>query len=95
MDTFVAENLTQHNPNIANGRDAQTAAVIPIYNSSNFQLQNVLVDGDYGMIFNRLTDKGSDGSEYMDVVDIYRFDGSCLVEHWDVIQEGSLNSTRA
>ena len=89
MDTFVSENLTQHNPDIANGRDAQTAAVIPIYNSSDFQLQNVLFDGDYGMIFNRLTDKGSNGSDYADVVDIYRFDGSCMVEHWDIIQEGT------
>jgi predicted SnoaL-like aldol condensation-catalyzing enzyme len=88
MNTYVAENLTQHNPNIPNGRDAQTAAVIPIYASSNFELKNVLMDGDYGMIYNRVSDK-SNASSYTDVVDIYRFEGSCLVEHWDILQDSA------
>lgn len=67
--------------------------MLPIYAESNFQLQNVLVDGDYGMIFNRLTDKDRSGGSYTDVVDIYRFDGSCLVEHWDIIQDVDANLT--
>jgi predicted SnoaL-like aldol condensation-catalyzing enzyme len=92
-NTFIAEDLIQHNPDIPNGRQKQLEAVLPIYAKSNFQLQNILVDVDYDMIFNRLTEKYGSGASYIDVLDIYRFDGSCLVEHWGVIQEVDANLT--
>jgi predicted SnoaL-like aldol condensation-catalyzing enzyme len=33
------------------------------------------------------------GPQLVAVVDILRFDGSCIMKHWDVVQELALNAT--
>lgn len=96
MNTFVANDLIQHNADIPNGRAAQLEAVAPIYVENDFRLLNVLFDDGFGMIFNELRPKNvtADGDGITTVVDIYRMEGSCLVEHWDVIQEVAANETK-
>jgi hypothetical protein len=66
--------LIQHNPQIANGRDAEVAAVnniLPKYDGPNFEL--VLVDErrGYGIVFNRFDGKPGTGLPLAAVVDIY------------------------
>jgi predicted SnoaL-like aldol condensation-catalyzing enzyme len=95
-DKYIASNLIQHNPQIANGRDAEVAAVnniLPKYDGPTFEL--VLVDEQrgYGIVFNRFIGKPGTGLPLTVVVDIYRFDGCCMVEHWDAIEALPANST--
>ena len=95
MKLYIANNLIQHNPGIKDGRKAQIEAVAPIYKKNDFTLQNTLFDlvKGYGVIYNAVYPKGDcEGvsppkcENTMMVVDIYRFDGGCMVEHWDVLE---------
>ncbi|KAJ2971953.1 hypothetical protein NQ176_g7433 [Zarea fungicola] len=96
MDKYVSPTLIQHNPQLANGSQAQTNAVISIlanYDGPEFQI--VLVDEQkgYASVFNRFRGKAGTGLPATGVTDIYRFEGSCMVEHWDVIESLPANST--
>jgi predicted SnoaL-like aldol condensation-catalyzing enzyme len=95
-DKYIASNLIQHNPQIANGRDAEVAAVSSIltkYDGPNFELLLVDEQRGYGVVFNRFVGKPGTGIPLTVAVDIYRFDGSCMVEHWDAIEALPANST--
>ncbi|UKZ54324.1 hypothetical protein TrVGV298_008132 [Trichoderma virens] len=77
MKKFVSSNLIQHNPQIANGSQAQVEVVTSIlanYDGPEFELAGT-------------------GLPITGVADIYRFEGSCMVEHWDVIEGLPPNST--
>ncbi|KAN0078640.1 hypothetical protein V8E54_005153 [Elaphomyces granulatus] len=81
---------------MTNGRDAEVAAVNNIvskYDGPNFEL--VLVDEQcgYGIVFNRFIGKPETGLPLTVVVEIYRFNGSCMVGHWDAIEALPANST--
>jgi predicted SnoaL-like aldol condensation-catalyzing enzyme len=95
LSTYVAKNLIQHNPNLPNGSAAELEIVVPIFANYTPQVQHVMVTGGYGMIFNRFTPRaGTVGlPAFTAVMDLYRFEGSCLVEHWDVIEALPPNST--
>ena len=85
FETFVATDYIQHNPGIADGRDAAVAALTPMFADPDFHadLQRVLADGDYGIIHLH----GYRGSERGGaVVDLYRVVNGKIAEHWDVIQ---------
>lgn len=93
---FLSPNLIQHNPQIANGSAAEVAAVIPIlanYDGPTFTL--VVVDEEKGLAvtLNRYTGRPGTGLPVAAVADYYRFDGTCMVEHWDVIESLPPNST--
>ena len=93
---YMAPNLIQHNPQIANGRDAEVAAVtslLPKYDGPNFEILLVDEERGYGVVFNRFAGKPGTGIPLTVAVDIYRFDGSCMVEHWDAIEALPANST--
>lgn len=93
---YVAPNLIQHNPNIANGSQAELAAVtqtLANYDGPNFELAIVDEERGYGVVFNRFIGKPGTGLPFAGVTDIYRFEGSCMVEHWDVIESLPPNST--
>ena len=93
---YLSPNLIQHNPQIANGSEAMVAAVGPIlanYDGPNFSL--VVVDEEKGLAvtLNRYVGKPGTGLPIAGVADFYRFDGTCIVEHWDVIESLPPNST--
>jgi predicted SnoaL-like aldol condensation-catalyzing enzyme len=95
-DKYIAANLIQHNPQIANGRDAEVAAVnkiFPNYDGPNFELSLVDEQRGYGIAFNRFVGKPGSGLPLTVVVDIYRFEGCLMVEHWDAIETLPANST--
>lgn len=85
FETFVAPGYIQHNPGIADGRDAAIAALVPMFSDPDFHadLKRVLADGDYGVIqlHGYRTDQRGGA-----VMDLYRVAGGKIVEHWDVIQ---------
>ena len=93
---YVALNLIQHNPQIANGSAAQIAAVTSIlanYDGPNFELALVDEERGYGIVFNQFIGKPGTGLPLSAVVDIWRFEGTCIVEHWDAIEALPPNST--
>ena len=83
---YVAQDYIQHNPGIADGRDAAIAALAGTWASPDLRLsvRSILVDGDSAVL---LID-GQFGAEVrFAVVDVYRLSGDMIVEHWDVKQE--------
>lgn len=88
-DAFVAHvapGYIQHNPGIADGRDAAIAALEPKFSrpEARFEVQRILVDGDHALIHLRArSDAAARGAA---VADIYRLKDGKIVEHWDVLQ---------
>jgi predicted SnoaL-like aldol condensation-catalyzing enzyme len=84
----VAPNYTQHNPGIADGREAAIAALKPLFarEDHRFSVERILVDGELAAVHVRVTSPTPPGTHGAAVVDIYRLAGGKIVEHWDVIQ---------
>jgi predicted SnoaL-like aldol condensation-catalyzing enzyme len=85
FDTYVAEDYVQHNPGLADGRDAARDALATMFADPSFDIDGVrmLVDGDLCALHLR---PRRDGQAVAAVVDIYRAEEDRIVEHWDVIQ---------
>lgn len=85
FEAFVALGYIQHNPGIADGRDAAIAALTPMFSDPRFHadLKLLLADGDYGLIQLHGYRDGERGGA---VMDLYRVAGGKIAEHWDVIQ---------
>lgn len=83
---YVAADYVQHNPNIADGRDAAVAALGPMFArpGARFDVRHVLVDGDLAAVhLHAMPRPDSRGGA---VVDLFRLAGGLIVEHWDVLQ---------
>ncbi len=85
FERFVAEDYIQHNPTIADGRDAAINALTDKFATpgARFDVQRILVDGDHALIHVKATFPGNPVAA---VADIYRLEGGLVVEHWDVLQ---------
>lgn len=82
----VAPDYIQHNPGIADGRDAAIAALAAKFANpkASFSVKRILVDGDHAVIhLHARSDPAAAGAA---VADLYRLRGGRIVEHWDVIQ---------
>jgi predicted SnoaL-like aldol condensation-catalyzing enzyme len=85
FDRYVAVDYVQHNPGLADGRDAARDALAGKFAEPDFSVEVVrmLVDGDLCALHIRAS---RDGEPAAALVDLYRADGDRIVEHWDVIQ---------
>ena len=85
FDTYVAADYIQHNPGLADGRDAARDALSDKFSDPAFSIdvERILVDGDLCALHLR---PRRDGRSTGAVVDIYRAEGDRIVEHWDVLQ---------
>ena len=83
---YVAPDYVQHNPGIADGREAAVAALTPMFAKPDqrFKIDKIVVDGDLAVIHLRVAAEGIPRGA--SVVDMYRLKGGKVVEHWDVIQ---------
>jgi predicted SnoaL-like aldol condensation-catalyzing enzyme len=84
-EAHVAPDLVQHNPNIADGRDAAIAEVEGLLKNpaAHFEVKHVVVDGDMATVHFR----GSLGNGMSAaVVELFRLKDGKIVEHWDVFQ---------
>lgn len=86
FETFVAPDYIQHNPGIADGREAAIAALAPMFSApgATFEVKRVLVDGDLAVI--HLFGRGDPSTKGAAVADIYRLKDGKIVEHWDILQ---------
>jgi predicted SnoaL-like aldol condensation-catalyzing enzyme/acetyl esterase/lipase len=86
FETYVAPDYIQHNPGIADGRDAAVAALQPMFSEPGreFRIKRILVDGDMAVIHvHAIPEPGARGAA---VFDMYRLEDGKIVEHWDAIQ---------
>ncbi len=84
--TYVARDYIQHNPGLADGRDAAVAALAPMFadRTKSFEIKRILVDGDMAVIHIHV--RPTPASRGASVFDMYRLKGGKIVEHWDAIQ---------
>jgi len=69
------------------------SSILPNFDGPNFELLLVDEERGYGIVYNRFVGKPGTGNPLTVAVDIYRFEGSCMVEHWDAIEGLPANST--
>ncbi|GHF16006.1 nuclear transport factor 2 family protein [Pseudolysinimonas yzui] len=83
--TYVVEDYIQHNPSVPDGRAAAVAMLADKFATPGaaFDIQRILVDGDFALIHVKATFPGNPVAA---VADIYRLEGGKVVEHWDVLQ---------
>lgn len=86
---FVDVNLIEHNPFGPQGRDANAAFLSQILPLANFTLLRKNFGNDLGITHVRVEGQPQPSA----LVDIYRFNGSCIVEHWDVTEVRPANAT--
>jgi predicted SnoaL-like aldol condensation-catalyzing enzyme len=86
FETYVHPDYIQHNPGIADGRDAAIAALGPMFGDGHhsFEILNILVDGDLAVI--HVHARPAPDALGASVFDMYRLEQGRIVEHWDVIQ---------
>ena len=86
FEQYVAPDYVQHNPNIADGREAAIAALTPLFSRKDVELQvrRVIVDGDIAVVLISARDPSTPRGSA--VADIFRLSNGRIVEHWDILQ---------
>ncbi|KAE8445805.1 hypothetical protein EG329_012863 [Mollisiaceae sp. DMI_Dod_QoI] len=91
---FIDINYIQHSANLPPyGRDVNLAALLkagPDFTGVNVTILQVLFDSPYGMVHYRIA---LPGEQPVAIMDLWRFEGTCMVEHWDVIESLPVNAT--
>ncbi|RHZ49184.1 nuclear transport factor 2 family protein [Aspergillus thermomutatus] len=89
FSTYVDPDLIEHDP-FDQSRDDVVARLSQIIPDSTFTVVHSSFESDTGLVHLRL---GDEDAEPVALADIYRMDGTCIVEHWDVLQTRPENST--
>lgn len=86
FQTYVIPDYIQHNPGIADGRQAAIDALKPMFSrpDAQFEVKRIIVDGDMAVI--HLFGRGDPATPGAAVADIYRLKDGKIVEHWDILQ---------
>ncbi|OQN95550.1 hypothetical protein B0A48_18394 [Cryoendolithus antarcticus] len=81
--SFVSADYIQHNPSVGQGAAAAISYLSPFWQTTTITILHLGFDDSIGWIHFRV-----DGltPQPLAITDIYRFDPSCIQEHWDVIQ---------
>ncbi|KAF9770712.1 hypothetical protein IL306_011686 [Fusarium sp. DS 682] len=84
IERYVASNYVQHNPDIPDGRDAAAKFLAPLFGAeeNTFEIARIMVGPEYTTIHIKAKVNGA----FLNVVDMYRTKGSCIIEHWDAMQ---------
>lgn len=87
-DKYIGKEYLQHNPNVADGKQAFIDAFAPFLKAhpkSKATVKRVIAEGD--LVALHVHSQSDDKDRGEAVVDIFRFDkDGKIVEHWDVIQ---------
>ncbi|KAJ6096558.1 hypothetical protein N7486_007304 [Penicillium sp. IBT 16267x] len=89
FETYVASDIIEHDPVDSQDRDAivaRLAALIPYVNST---ILFSSFGDNIGLVYLKVEDK----PEPIALADIYRMNGTCIVEHWDINQARPANTT--
>jgi predicted SnoaL-like aldol condensation-catalyzing enzyme len=90
--THIPADYIQHNPFELDGITSSFDFLNPIFSNTSVTVQILhrVFEAPYGWLHYRV-----DGllEEPTAIVDLFRFNGTCMQEHWDVIQGRPVNST--
>jgi predicted SnoaL-like aldol condensation-catalyzing enzyme len=89
FSTYVDSGLIEHDP-FEQSRDEVVARLSHIIPVTPFTVLRSIFNGDTGFVHVRLDEENAPP---VALADIYRMDGTCIVEHWDVVQSLPENST--
>jgi predicted SnoaL-like aldol condensation-catalyzing enzyme len=89
---FVSPSYIQHNPFVADGSEAALAFLKPVWDKQKIAILHQAFDKGSGIGMIHYKDEGFNPNATA-IVDIVRMQGSCIVEHWDVVQEVPANAT--
>ena len=86
MATFVAEDMHQHSPAIADGRAAYVSSLKDVHDGTESirynALHMVLAEGNFVLSISEGHRQGIHTSFY----DLFRISGGVIVEHWDTVE---------
>ncbi|KAH8590066.1 hypothetical protein B0O99DRAFT_599329 [Bisporella sp. PMI_857] len=86
----MSEQYIQHNPYALSGRQNATEYVGPILQIANFTIAHQGYSNNIGWVHTKMT---IPGAPITAVVDIFRFEGTCIMEHWDVATQLPADAT--
>ena len=93
IDAFnkhVAEDLIEHGPYDPQGRDGVAAKLAPIFANGKYDILRWNYDNDYGTVMLKVY---LPTGEELALIDLYRMEGTCIVEHWDISQVKPADAT--
>lgn len=85
----VAESYIQHNPNFKSGREIAQDGLSKYIPPLNVTVAKISLSDNTGWVMAKQVTKAQEAEGkgmYTVVVDVFRMEGSCVVEHWDVVQ---------
>lgn len=88
LDRYLARDVIQHDPNVADGIEATAAAqaeLLQSFPAATFSVKRVVADGELVAVHGHLVRFPGDRGQA--VLDIYRLRGGRIVEHWGTVQD--------
>ena len=89
FEVYVSPNVIEHDPEDAQDRDDIVARLSHIIPFANFTILRSSFGDNVGLVLLKV----EQNPEPLALADIYRMDGTCIVEHWDITQARPANST--
>ncbi|TID13510.1 snoal-like polyketide cyclase family protein [Venturia nashicola] len=89
FQNHVAESYIQHNPMFKSGRQIAQDGLAKYIPPINFTVAKIGLSDNTGWVMVKQVTKEQQAEGkgmYTAVVDVLRMEGSCIVEHWDVLQ---------
>ena len=86
FDRYVAADYQQHNPHIADGREAAVAWLLKMTTGSTVRMdiRRITVDGDYAVVHLHASQGPADPGHV--IMNLFRLRDGIIQEHWDVTQ---------
>lgn len=89
FQTHVADSYIQHNPNFKSGRQVAQDGLSKYIPPLNITVAKISLSDNTGWVMAKqvtAAQQTEGKGMYTVVVDVFRMNGSCVVEHWDVVQ---------
>jgi len=90
LKDFMSVDYIQHNPYVLSGLNNSIAALADVFDGANFTILQIMFDSPYGSLHYKVQFPNQPPIAF---TDIWRFNGTCIEEHWDVIQTLPANAT--
>lgn len=86
FERYVAVDYQQHNPHIADGREAAVAWLLKMTTGSTvrMEIRRITVDGDYAVVHLHASQGPEDPGHV--IMNLFRLQDGIIQEHWDVTQ---------
>ncbi|RDW92419.1 hypothetical protein BP5796_01813 [Coleophoma crateriformis] len=94
LNDHLADDYIQHNPAALSGKQAALDALVPIFGLFETTIVHSAFENGTGWVHYKLVAPGAtNANDFSAVVDVFRMNGSCIQEHWDVAQQRPANAT--